>query len=410
MTGFATRAVHGPRLRREAHGALRPPVYDTVAFEFESSLDIQHAFEGRKQSHSYSRISNPTVEELEQRVRALSDGIGVIAVSSGMAAIANVLMLLGGAGCNVVTSPYLFGNTYSLLEHTLKPWGLEVRYVDLGDAGAVSGAIDDRTRAVFFEIVTNPQLQIVDVPALTAAAHARGVPVLMDGTLTTPYLFRSKDHGVDVELHSSTKYMSGGATAMGGLIVDNGTFDWSRSPRLSGWARRAGPHALLAALRREVYRNLGACLSAHNANLHILGLETMALRIRRSCENALSVAQHLEQHPRVCGVSYPGLKRSPYHALTRRLLPRGAGGLLTLGLSDRAACFAFMDRLKLIRRATNINDNKTLVLHPASTIFCEYSPEERARMGVGEGTIRLSVGIEDVEDLIADLDSALETT
>jgi len=407
VTAFATKAIHGPRLKPEAHGSLRPPVYDNVAFEFADSRAIQLAFEGRAPAHAYSRITNPTVEEFEQRVRLLADALGVIAVSSGMAAISNVIMALAEAGSNIVTTPWIFGNTYSLFEQTLKPWGLETRYVDMTDEGAIAGALDEKTRAVFLEVISNPQLQVADIDAVAAIAHERGVPVVLDGTVTTPYLFRSRDHGVDVEVISSTKYISGGATSMGGFILDNGLFDWARNPKLRPYAKRFGPGALLGALRREVYRNSGACLAPHNAFLQTLGLETLSLRVSKSCSNAHSIAEWLERQPKVRAVNYPGLQTSRDAARAAHLFPRGKGGILTFDLASREQCFAFQDALRLVRRATNINDNKTLILHLASTICCEYNESEKHAMGVRENMLRLSVGIEEVEDIIEDLERGL---
>lgn len=407
MTAFATKAIHGSLLKPEAHGALRPPVYDSVAFEFANSRDIQLAFEGRKSAHAYSRITNPTVDEFEQRVRILADAFGVVAVSSGMAAISNVMMILAEAGTNIVTTRWIFGNTYSLFEQTFKPWGLETRYVDMTDEKALAAAIDDKTRAVFLEVITNPQLQVADIDAVASISHAYGVPVVLDGTVTTPYLFRSRDHGVDVEVISSTKYISGGATSMGGLILDNGLFDWKRNPKLQPYAKKFGPGALLAGLRREVYRNAGACQSPHNASLQTLGLETLSLRIGKSIANTLAIARWLEEQASVRRVDYPGLASSVYADRAAQLFPRGAGGILTFDLASREQCYAFQDALKLIRRATNINDNKTLILHPASTIFCEFDDVQKEAMGVRDTMLRLSVGIEEVDDLVEDLQRGL---
>jgi len=404
VKGFATKAIHGSLLKPEAHGSLRPPVYDSVAFEFSDSRQIQLAFEGRKPAHAYSRITNPTVDELEQRVRLLADAFGVVAVSSGMATISNAILTLAEAGTNIVTTRWIFGNTYSLFEHTLKPWGLESRYVEMTDEKALAAAIDEKTRAVFLEVITNPQMQVADIDRVVAIAHKRGVPVVLDGTVTTPYLFRSRDHGVDLEVISSTKYISGGATSMGGLILDNGLFDWKKNPKLAPYAKQYGPGALIAALRHEVYRNVGACQSPHNASLQILGLETLSLRIDKSSANALSLAKWLEKQPQVKVVNYPWLESSPYYARAKHLFPHGVGGILTFDLASHDTCFAFQDALRLIRRATNINDNKTLIIHPSSTIFCEFSEEQKAAMGVSDSTLRLSVGIEDEEDLIEDLE------
>jgi O-acetylhomoserine (thiol)-lyase len=408
MSGFATKSIHGSHTKMDAQGTLRPPVYDNVAFEFADAQAIQFAFEGRSLAHSYSRVSNPTVEEFEHRVRLLSDAIGVIAVSSGMAAISNVILALAEAGTNIVTTRFLFGNTCSFFESTLEPWGLEVKYVDMSDSSAVAAAINANTRAVFLEVITNPQLQLIDLEALARIAHERGVPVVLDGTVTTPYLLKSKDFGVDIEVISSTKYISGGATSVGGLILDNGTFQWSQNPKIAPWAAKFGPNAFLALLRREVYRNMGACLSPHNAFLQTLGLETLSLRIDKSCANALAVARWLEQQrPRVVRVNYPGLESSLYHCLAERVLPRGAGGILTFDLQSREECFALQNALTLVRRATNINDNKSLILHPASTIYCEYSPQEQRAMGVSDSMLRFSVGIEDVDDILEDLQRGL---
>jgi O-acetylhomoserine (thiol)-lyase len=357
--------------------------------------------------HSYSRVSNPTVYDLEQRIMLLSGALGVVAVASGMAAVSNVLLALGWSGCNLVTTPFLFGNTFSLFHETLRPWGLEPRFVQMADASEVGRAIDENTCAVFVESISNPQLQVADVRTIAAAAHERGVPLILDGTLTTPYLFRSGEHGADLEVISTTKFFSGGATVVGGLIADYGTFDWGRSPRLKDWYQECGPQALLIALRRQVYRDLGSCLSPHNAWLQILGMETLGLRVGRCCENALEVARCLSATPEVESVNYPGLPGAAAYEVARAQFPRGFGSILTFQLGDRDRCFRFMDALKMIRRATNMCDNKTLILHPASTIFCDYPVEQRLRMGVPDGLLRLSVGIEDLEDILADLDAGL---
>ncbi len=408
MTGFSTNAVHGARsLPQDPHGALRPPVYDTVAFEHGSAEDIHQVFAGRKPAHAYSRITNPTVEEFENRIRLLSRAVAVIAVSSGMAAIANIILTLAGSGTNIVASRYLFGNTLSLLEETLKPWGLEARYVSMAAPLEVQAAIDGNTRAVFLETVTNPQLEVADIRAIAGITARKGVPLIVDNTVTTPYLFRSRDFGVNIEVISSTKYISGGATSVGGLIIDNANFDWSQSPRLHDRAQAMGPMALIGALRREVYRNTGACLAPHHAYLQSLGLETLSLRIEKSCANALTIARFLRKHEKITAVNYPGLEDSAHHELAAVQFDNRFGGILTFDLQSRKGCFALINRLKLIRRAANVNDNKTLVLHPASTIFCEYSAKRLEEMNIRQTMIRLSVGIEDAEDIIRDLEEGL---
>lgn len=409
MTGFATRAIHGPRTGREALGAIRPPLYDSVAFEFDSAQELEAAFSGRKPAHTYSRITNPTVEELEQRIKFLSDGFGVIAVSSGMAAIADTVLALAEPGTNIVTSEHLFSHTLSLLKKTLGRWGLQTRFADMTDAASVAGCIDANTRLVFLETITNPQLEVADIAAVVKTAGQRNVPVVIDGTLTTPFLFSSKKAGVAVEILSSTKYISGGATAVGGLIIDNGTFDWNKTPSLAETSRAFGPGALLAKLRKEVYRNIGTCLAPHNAWLQILGLETMPLRIRASCDNASALARFLESRSEVVSVNYPGLETSPFHAVASRQFEGGFGGIISFDLGDKVSAFKFIDRLQLIRKATNIHDNKSLIIHPASTIFSDFSIAERSKIGVTEGMVRFSAGIEDIDDLIDDITGGFES-
>lgn len=410
MTGFSTYAIHGSRpQQKDLHGALRTPVYDSVAFEHESAEDLSQIFSGRKPAHAYSRITNPTVEEFENRIKLLSNASAVIAVSSGMAAISNILLALAGSGTNIVASRHLFGNTLSLIERTLKPWGLEARYVSMSDPLEVQAAIDDNTRAVFLETVTNPQLEVADIKTIAGITSQKGVPLIVDNTVTTPYLFRTKDFGVNIEVISSTKYISGGATSVGGLIIDNGNFDWRQAPRLEDWARKMGPMALLGSLRREVYRNIGSCLAPHHAYLQSLGLETMSLRIEKSCANAFSIARFLQKHKKIAAVNYPGLRDSRYHEVAAQQFANRFGGLLTFDLQSRDACFAFINKLKLIRRASNVNDNKTLILHPASTIFCEYPEKQLEEMNIRQTMIRLSVGIEDVNDIIQDLEGGLTT-
>lgn len=410
MTGFSTYAIHGSRpQQKDLHGALRTPVYDSVAFEHESAEDLSQIFSGRKPAHAYSRITNPTVEEFENRIKLLSNAAAVIAVSSGMAAISNILLALAGSGTNIVASRHLFGNTLSLIERTLKPWGLEARYVSMSDPLEVQAAIDDNTRAVFLETVTNPQLEVADIKTIAGITSQKGVPLIVDNTVTTPYLFRTKDFGVNIEVISSTKYISGGATSVGGLIIDNGNFDWRQAPRLEDWARKMGPMALLGSLRREVYRNIGSCLAPHHAYLQSLGLETMSLRIEKSCANAFAIARFLQKHKKIAAVNYPGLRDSRYHEVAAQQFANRFGGLLTFDLQSRDACFAFINKLKLIRRASNVNDNKTLILHPASTIFCEYPEKQLEEMNIRQTMIRLSVGIEDVNDIIQDLEGGLTT-
>ena len=407
-SGFTTRAIHTPFLKKDPHGALHMPVYDSVSFEFETAEETEEAFLGKRPRHMYTRITNPTVEHLEQKIKHVTGALAVLAVSSGMAAIANTILSIARQGDNLITTKFLFGHTYSLFERTLRHCGLETRYADFSHPETIEPLIDTRTRALFFETITNPQLQVADIVALAAIARRRKILLIADTTLTPLYFFNGRDQGVDIEVLSGTKYLSGGATTIGGLIIDNGTYNWTHNPTLEKEARQFGPYTLVTKLRREVYRNLGACLSPHNAYLQSLGLETLALRADQSCRNTQVLAEFLSGHPKVKKVNYPGLGSSPYHAVAVRIFGQHCGALMTFELSSKQECFAFLNKLKLLRRATTLNDNKTLALHPASTIFCEYPADQRLAMGVPETLIRIAVGIEDVEDLIADIAQALE--
>ncbi len=408
MSGFTTRAVHAPFLKKDPHGALHMPIYESVSFEFDTAEETEEAFLGRRPRHAYTRITNPTVEHLEQKIKHITGAVGVVAVSSGMAAIASTILSIARQGENLVTTKSVFGNTYSLFERTLQPWGLEARYADFTRPQTIEPLIDGNTRALFFETITNPQLEVADIEALAAITRRHKILLIADTTATPLYFFSSKDYGVDIEVLSSTKYVSGGATTVGGIIIDNGTYNWGQILKLEKEAKQFGPFAFLMKLKREVYRNLGACLSPHNAYLQSLGLETLALRADRSCHSARSLAELLSRHPKVKKVNYPGLESSPSYDIATRIFGARCGALVTFELPSKQECFAFLNKLKLLRRATNLNDNKTLALHPASTIFCEYPADLKRQMGVPETLIRLSVGIEDVEDLLADLTQALE--
>lgn len=404
---FATKLLHTKFLKEDPHGSLHMPVYDNVAFEYKTGKDLELAFQGKKLSHMYSRVSNPTVEYFEQKVRSVTGAIGVIALSSGMAAISNVILTVASAGDNIITSKHLFGNTYSLFENTLKDWGLEVRYADLTQVKCIDRLIDDKTRAIFFETITNPQLEIVDVKILSKLGRSRNILVIADTTITPPYIFESKKFGVDIEVLSSTKYISGGATSVGGLIIDNGAYDWRKSPKLQKDVKQYGPFTFIHKLRREVYRDLGACLSPHNAFLQTIGLDTLPLRVDTSCANTFKIAQFLEKSSKVKSVNYPGLESSKYFKLAKKQFGNKPCSLLTFDLSSKGQCFKFMNRLKIIRRATNLQDNRTLILHPSSTIFCEYDDTTKKDMGVRETLLRLAVGIEDFRDLIMDINNGL---
>ena len=405
--GFDTTAVHGPQPDASGHRAIRFPIHAGVAFHFESAEDLEAAFAFRKPAHAYSRVTNPTVEEFEQKITALEQGRGAMGLSSGMAAIANAVFNLVRHGDNIVSASAVFGNTYSLFKNTLGRMGIQVRFVDITDPGQVRRALDDRTRVVFLETISNPLMQVPDIACIARIAHAKGAVLVVDGSVTTPCLIKGSALGVDVMVHSSTKLISGGATSVGGVIVDTGLRDWSDVPNLERFSR-FGEWAFLVRLRREVYRDLGACMAPQTAYLQSLGLETLSLRMERACDSCRQLAQYLAGHPRIRQVHYPGLADSPFHTVAMEQFNGRCGSILSFELDDKPAAFVFLNRLRIIRRATNLGDNASLAIHPASTIFNEYAPEEKAALGVTDGLVRLSVGIETLDDLIRDLDQALE--
>ena len=399
--------LHTPFPQKDPHGSLNFPVYDSVAFEFDTAEDIEAAFKGEKQRHQYSRITNPTVEYFESKVQRMTGAFAVTAMSSGMAAISNLMMAISKSGDNIITSNHLFGNTISLFEKTLKPYGISVKYADLTDPGEVDELIDSGTTAIFFETITNPQLEVADIRALTKIAKENNLILIADTTLTPPSVFTASEYGVDFEVLSSTKYISGGATSVGGLLIDYGTYDWSRFDKTKEAFKDHGELVFKMMLRKQIYRNLGACLSPHNAYLQSLGLDTLVLRTERSTSNALELARWLEAKAKVKHVHYPALASSPFHRVALEQFGKKPCSILTFDLESKKECYTFMNKLKVVRRATNLQDNKTLIIHPYSTIFAEYPDEKKESMGLRDTMIRCSVGIEEVEDLIDDFSQAL---
>jgi O-acetylhomoserine (thiol)-lyase len=405
--GFSTKVIHTPFAKEDVNRALHQPIYSNAAFDFESAEQMELAFQGRLPAHAYSRISNPTVENLELRIKLITGSLNVTALSSGMAAISNVIFLLASSGSNIIASRHLFGNTYVFFESTIREFGIETRFCDLTNADEVQANIDSRTVAVFVETITNPQLEVVDLTVLAQVAHKNNVPLIADSTLTPPNVFNAKNFGVDIDVISSTKAISGGATSVGGLIVDYGTFDWSKSPKLAPLSKRWGPFAFNYKLRREIFRNLGACLSPFAAYLQSLGLETLELRFEKAANNCRELAIFLEAIPEVQSVNYPGRIGSKFYEVSQRQFGNFPGAMLTFDFATKEACFAFINKLQLIKRATNVYDNKTLIIHPASTIYCDFDKVKRESLEVSDLTVRLSLGIEDIEDLKNDILQAL---
>ncbi len=403
--GFETYALHGNGADKETHNAIRYPIYSSVAFDFENAEDMELAFTYKKPAHAYSRITNPTVDHFEKKLTLLEEGFGAIALASGMAALTTTLLALLKQGENLIASKYLFGNTYSLLKKTLSPYGIETRFVDIRDCGKIEKSIDDKTRLILLETITNPQMAVPDFQKISGIATENDLILVVDSTVTTPFLFRAKDYGVHLVIHSTTKYISGGATSVGGAIVDLGSYNWKRCPALVKY-HRFGQGAFLARLRMEVHRNFGSCMAPQSAYLQTLGLETLALRVKTSCENTLALAQYLQDRKEVKQVNYPGLSGSPFHEVAKKHFNGHYGGVLSFELTDKKEAFHFLNALQLIRRSTNINDNKTLIIHPASTIFSDCTKEEKKEMMITEGLIRLSVGIENLNDLICDIGRA----
>ena len=403
-----TDIISKPFPRKDAHGAISMPIYNSAAFEFDTAEEMEDAFLGKSGRHTYTRISNPTVEAFESRIQTASGAKHVLAVASGMAAISTTFLTIASAGSNIVTTTHLFGNTFSLFYFTLKAFGVQVRFCNMLDIHDVERNIDENTCAVFTEIITNPHIEVADLVALSEVTHRKGVPLIADTTIVPWPAFRAGQWGVDIEIVASTKYISGGATSIGGLILDYQSFDWTQSPKLRDLAKQTGKKAFQTKLRGEVARNIGAIMAPQVANLQDLGLETLDLRFRQAAKTCLDLARFLETVPQVKSVKYNGLLSDPFYEISKKQFGDYPGAMLTFSLKDKAACYAFINRLKIIRRATNLFDNKSLIIHPESTIYGTLSPELKKMIEVPDNMLRLSVGLERFEDLKADILQALK--
>lgn len=386
-----TLAIDTPFQKSDAYGALSMPVYHTCAYEFADATVMADAFCGRIEEPDYSRVMNPTVTFLEQKVKAITGAERVTALSSGMAAISNTLLSLVEAGRNVVTSRHMFGNTFSLLTNTLPRLGVKAHLCDLTNLDEVEKAVDDDTCCIFLETITNPQLEVADLPALARIAHSHGIPLVADTTVIPFTEFSAKALGVDIEVVSTTKHLSGGATTIGGMVIDYGGHP--------EFARR---------LHDEMLFNLGAYMTPHVAYMQNLGLENLKARYTMQSANTIELAERLKTLPGIRAVNYVGLPENRFHEIAMRQFGGTAGCMFTIDLDSKVACFRFINRLKLIRRATNLFDNRTLAIHPASTIFGPFSDEQRRAMDVLDTTIRISVGLESVDDLFEDFRQALD--
>ena len=408
---YETKILTTKYQKPDAYGALSMPVYYTAAFEFPSAKAMSDAFCGRSMAPSYARIANPTTTYLEERVRQLTGAVSVTALNTGMAAIHYALTAVSASGLNVVASKHLFGNSVSLIRDTLSAFGVEPRFVDFTDISEVEAQIDSKTCALFFEIITNPQLFVADIRALADVAHRHGVPLIADTTIVPFSVFRAKDFGIDIEVVSSTKYISGGGTGLGGLLVDYGTFDWSQHPSqlLQARSRRVGKRlAFTARVKTELVTNLGALMTQQAAYMETLGLDTLDIRFHRQAETALWLARQCRQLEEIKRVNYTGLEDNPYYELSKQQFGPLPGAVFTIDLASKEACFSFIDKLQVIRRATNLFDRKSLAIHPASTIFGLFTDEQRQAMSVPDTTVRLSIGLEAGEDLLQDIRQAVQ--
>ena len=419
--GFDTLALHAGAQPDPATGARATPIHLTTSFVFESSDHAASLFNLERPGHVYSRISNPTNAVLEQRVSALEGGVGAIAVASGQAALHLSVATLMGAGSHIVASTALYGGSQNLLHYTLARFGIETTFVKPGDIDGWRAAVRPNTKLFFGETVGNPGLDVLDIPTISAIAHEAGVPLLVDSTLTSPWLMKPLEHGADIVYHSATKFLSGHGTVVGGIVVDGGSFDWEKSGRFPEltepydgfhnmvFSEESSTGAFLLRARREGLRDFGACMSPHTAWLILQGIETLPLRMERHIRNTEKVVQFLASHPLVGRVGHPLLETHPSHQLAKKLLPRGAGSVFSFDIEgNRNQGRKFIETLKVFSHLANVGDCRSLVIHPASTTHFRMSDEALAQAGIGQGTIRLSIGLEDADDLIDDLKRALK--
>jgi O-acetylhomoserine (thiol)-lyase len=418
--GFDTLQIHAGAEPDPATGARQVPIYQTTAYVFRDADHAAKLFNLQEVGYIYSRLTNPTVAALGARVAALEGGAGAVCCSSGHAAQIMALFPLMGPGCNVVASTKLYGGTIQQFSNTIRKFGWSAKFVDFDDAAAIAAAIDDNTRALFCETVCNPGGAVTDLDMVAGVANKAGLPLIVDNTTATPYLCRPIEHGATLVVHSATKYLTGNGTVTGGVVVDSGKFDWSASGKFPSLAAPEPAyhglnfHAALGGMAFTFHsiavglRDLGMTMNPQGAHYTLMGIETLSLRMQRHVENAQKVAEWLQKDPRVDVVTYPGLASSPYNALAKKITPKGPGALFTFGVKGGyAACVKFVDALKLFSHVANLGDTRSLVIHPASTTHRQLEEAAQIKAGAGPNVVRLSIGIEDVADIIADLDQAL---
>ncbi|MDN5347631.1 MAG: O-acetylhomoserine (thiol)-lyase [Clostridia bacterium] len=417
---FATLAVHAGQQPDPVTGSRAVPIYQTTSYVFRNADHAASLFSLEEEGNIYTRMMNPTTEVMEKRVAALEGGVGALAVASGQAAITLAVLNITKAGEEIVSSSSLYGGTFTLFKDTLSQLGIKVKFVDASDPVNFKKALSPLTRAIYVETIGNPRLDVPDLESIAAVAHEAGIPLIVDNTFATPYLCRPFEHGADIVVHSATKFIGGHGTSIGGIIVDSGKFNWRNGkfpelvepdPSYHGvsYVEKFGASAYIVRARVRFLRDLGPALSPFNAFLFLQGLETLHLRMERHTANALRIARWLEGHPAVAWVSYPGLPSHPSYKTAQKYLPKGAGAILTFGIKGgKEAGRKFIDSLKLFSLLANVGDAKSLVIHPASTTHQQLTPAEQLASGVTEDLVRLSIGLEDPEDLIEDLDRALK--
>jgi O-acetylhomoserine (thiol)-lyase len=418
-----TLAVHAGQEIDPTTMSRAVPIYQTTSYGFRDSDHAANLFALAEFGNIYTRIMNPTTDVFEKRVAALEGGVGALAVSSGQAAITFSILNIAGAGDEIVSASSLYGGTYNLFAHTLKKIGITVKFVDPVDPENFRSAITPKTKALYAESIGNPRGDVLDIEAVAKIAHEHGIPLIVDNTLPSPYLLRPIEHGADIVVHSATKFIGGHGTSIGGIIVDSGKFDWKASGKFPGFTEpdpsyhglvysdAVGPIAYIIKARVQLLRDIGASLSPFNSFLLLQGLETLHLRMERHSENALKVAQYLEKHPAVSNVNYPGLESHPSYELTRKYLPKGAGAILTFEINGGVeAGKKLINSVKLFSHLANVGDSKSLIIHPASTTHSQLEGEELLSTGVTPGMVRLSVGTENIEDILYDLEQAIQAS
>ena len=403
---FNTRLLH-EGVTRETNGATLPPIYQSSAFDQENAEDLAGIFENKKMGYCYTRVANPTITAFETRITKLEGGIGSVACSSGMAALSNALLNILQAGDEIISSASLYGGTIDLFRD-IEAFGIKTNYVRNNDWEQIEAAFNERTKVVFAETIGNPCLDVTDIKKLSDIAHSHGVPLMVDNTTATPYLFRAIEHGADIVVNSSSKYINGSSNSISGILTDSGHFKWTKDkyPVLGNYVK-FGPMAYIAKMRSGLYRNMGTCLSPFNAYLNVIGLETLGLRMEKQCSNALALAKWLEENYPDITVNYPGLESSKWHSIAEGQLKNGYGAILTIRVGSKERAFEIMNKLTIPYILSNIGDTKTLVVHPASTISLHSTEKELEDAGVYDDLIRISVGIEDVVDLINDFKLAI---